>query len=382
MPMNSKRFPPGAASPQGTPDEGESAEERETATWEGPAALEVDSEELPDSVEETKVVLLPVNPHLVHVYWEIAAHDLEEVNRIFSRLGPRAQPVLRFYESAHADFDGATASNWFEVEIALGAGSWYVRLESPAKFYRIDLGLRAEGRGFRRLARSNVAETPRARPSDRREEDYLLVKGDYSPAETLATVREAKGASRSAPTHAEPYPGEAKRVQSGDASRSALTHSEPHGREENRVRSWSASRTALPFGEHSDAGESRPKGGDAWPGAPACAEQSGREESGPKGSEGWRSSPAYAQQWGEGENQPESRGGSQSAPANFRGSSPGEIGGTLEELHRLGMWEWAGFAHQAGGASEIQHAGKGRADLTELSERSFRAGVSSGRKSS
>src|SRR5208282_776691 len=120
MPMNSKRFPPGAASPQGTPDEGESAEERETATWEGPAALEVDSEELPDSVEETKAVLLPVNPHLVHVYWEIAAHDLEEVNRIFSRLGPRAQPVLRFYETAHADFDDANPSRWFEVEIALG----------------------------------------------------------------------------------------------------------------------------------------------------------------------------------------------------------------------------------------------------------------------
>jgi len=359
MPMNSKRFPPGAASPQGTPDEGESAEERETATWEGPAALEVDSEELPDSVEETKVVLLPVNPHLVHVYWEIAAHDLEEVNRIFSRLGPRAQPVLRFYETAHADFDGANASRWFEVEIALGAGSWYVRLESPARFYCIDLGLRTEGSGFRRLARSNVAEIPRVRPSDRTEESCLLVQGDYSPAETLATVREGAGAVRSAPTYAEPYSGKGKWVQGGNASRSALTYSEPPGREENRVRSWGASRIALPHGEHGDAGGSGPKGGDALPSAPACAEQ-----------------------WGEHEHERESTGGSESAPANLRGSSPGEIEGKLEELYGLGMWEWAGFAHQVGDASELQHTGRECADLTELSERSFRAGVSSGRKSS
>ena len=358
-PRNSKRFPPGAASPQGMQDEGESAEERQAGTWEGPAVYEVDSEELPDNVEETKVVLLPVNPHLVHVYWEITDHDREEVNRIFSRLGPRAQPVLRFYESAHADFDGADAARWFEVEIALGAGSWYVRLESPARFYCIDLGLRNEGGGFRRLARSNVAETPRVRPSDRIEESYLLVEGDYTPAETVATAREHRVASPSATTHAEPCSEEGKWAQGGEAPRSALTYSEPQGREENRVRNWRASGTALPYGEHGDAGEN-----------------------GPEGSEPWPSAPAYAEQWREDENEPESRSRSQSAPANLRGSSPGEMGGKLGELYGLGLWEWAGFAQQARGSSALQHAAKGRADLTDLSERSFRAGVSSGRKSS
>jgi hypothetical protein len=364
------------------PDEGESAGERETATSEGPAALEFDSEELPDSVEETKVVLLPVNPHLVHVYWEIVDHDLEEVNRIFSRLGPRAQPVLRFYESAHAYFDGANASGWFEVEIALGAGSWYVRLESTAKFCCIDLGLCIEEGGFRRLARSNVAEIPRARPSDRIEESRLLVERDYFRAETLAPVPEGSGASRSAPTYAEPYSGEGKWALGWDATRSALTYSEPHGSEENRMGNWGASETALPYGEHVDAGESGPKGSESWPSAPAWAEQWGPEESGQRGREGWRSASAYAEPWGEEENEPESRGGSESTPTNLRGPSPGEIGGKLEELYRLGLWEWAGFTHRAGGATELQHEGKDHVDLTELSERSFRAGVSSGRKSS
>jgi hypothetical protein len=224
-----------AVAPQATLDQAESAEAREAETPEGRARLECDSEELPGSDEETKVVLLPVNPYLVHVYWGIAVHDLEEVGRVFSRLGPRAQPVLRFYDITQVNFGGANASSWFDVEIALGAGNWYVHLESPAKSCCIDLGLRTAGGGFHRLARSNVAETPRACPSDKLEESYLFVEGDYIRAETPVTPGETAEVVETLPEPSfasEPRGGEGKWLEGVDASRSAPTSGESQGEEE------------------------------------------------------------------------------------------------------------------------------------------------------
>lgn len=287
-PRKSKRSPRRTHPRQASADEIKSAKERKAESPEGPAALECEWEELPDIDEETKVVLLPVNPYLVHVYWGIAANDLEELGRVFRRLGPRAQPVLRFYDITHINFDGTNAPSWFEVEIDLRAGNWYVHLQSPAKSYCIDLGLRTEGGGFHRLARSNVAETPRAWPSDKVEESYLLVEGDYPRVEAV--------------------------VPRGAAAEAAKTPPEP-----------------------SSAGK-----------------QHDGEEKGPEAKE----------------------------LRIFRTAVPGELERKLAELYRRQGWERSGFAPKAGSTSDPQPSGEERADLTELSEKNFRAGISSGRKSS
>ncbi len=84
----SKLLPRDSALPDVIPDVAESGEERDTEELYARRRLE--DEEIPGGDEETKVVLLPVNPHLLYVYWEFSARDLEEVGRVFSRLGPRA----------------------------------------------------------------------------------------------------------------------------------------------------------------------------------------------------------------------------------------------------------------------------------------------------
>ena len=292
-PTKSKRSPHGAHPPQASPDEVKSAQEWEPETPEAPAALECESEELPDMDEQTKVVLLPVNPYLVHVYWGIGANDLEEIERVSRRPGQQAQPVLRFYDITHVNFDGTSAPSWFDVEIDLRAGKWYAHLQSPAKSYCIDLGLRTEGGGFHRLARSNVAETPRAGPSDKVEESYLLVEEDY-----------------------------------------------------HRVG------TVVPPVKPADVVKTLPE-------PPSAGEQHHGEEKGPDG-----------------------RGASRSAPTGAEAAAPGEMERILEALYQRRMGERSGLAPKAGGTGDPQPPGKERADLTELSERNFRAGLSSGRKSS
>jgi hypothetical protein len=141
--------------------------------------------EFPHFHENPRVVLLPVNPYLVHVYWEVAQDDLKEIKKLLGRPALRAQPVLRFSDVTCIIFDGTNAHSQFDVDIDLGAGNWYVHLWAPGKSYFVDLGLRTQDGQFHPLARSNIAETPRAWPSGKAEETYMLVEGDYHRVEAV-----------------------------------------------------------------------------------------------------------------------------------------------------------------------------------------------------
>jgi hypothetical protein len=66
----------------------------------------------------------------------------------------------------------------------------------------------------------------------------------------------------------------------------------------------------------------------------------------------------------------------------FPTAVPGEIERKLAELYQRRLWERSGFAPKAGGTGDPQPSGKERANLTELSERNFRASLSSGWKPS
>lgn len=310
-PTKSKQSPHGAHRPQTSLDKLESLEEREAETRVRPAAMECDSEELPDSDEETKVVLLPVNPYLVHVYWGIAAYDQEELGTVLRRPGTQAQPVLRFYDVTPVNSGSTNTPSCFEVEIDLRAKNWYVHLKSPAKSYCIDLGVRTEGGGFHRLARSNVAETPPARPSDKVEESFLLVEWDYPRADTLIPP-----------------------LQSAEVIETLLKPSPigvPRGGEGKAPESRGISRSAPTYGSLQDA---------------------------------------------------ETKGLGAKEQRFSRSVSPGEIERKIAEFYQRRSWEWPTLAPNAGGTGESQPSGKERVDLTDLSERRFRAGLSSGQKSS
>ena len=135
-------------------------------------------EGLPESYDQTRVVLLPVDPYLVHVYWEIAPRDEERARRRTRTLGPRFQATLRFCDITHTVSDRSNAEGQFDVDIELGSGNWYVHLWSPEKRYFVDLGLRTEDGTFVPIARSNVVHTPRAHPSTNVDAHYMPIAVD------------------------------------------------------------------------------------------------------------------------------------------------------------------------------------------------------------
>jgi hypothetical protein len=315
-------------SPHIIPVEAGCSEEGKSEEREGRTGFEDDRQEIQGGSEETRAVLLPVNPHLVHIYWEISARDLEEIGEVFSRLGPRIQPVLRFYATAQAELDSVNSARRFEVVIALGAGKWYVRLENPANSYCIDLGLRLPGGAFHRLARSNVAEMPKACPSDRLEERYLVVEADHPPAEVVVAPEDRIAESRTVPAYAEP---------------------------QSREVTW-------------------PERVDASAPVPAYAEDPGGEGDAAADLRVSHRRPLYGEWLGDSELDRELE-----AATVPRAPLPEDMERQLAEFYEQRR-ELVWWAPGVKGKEESQTATHQCADLTELSERSFRAGLSSGQK--
>lgn len=159
----------------------------------GPAPQPLEPRDLPESYGQTRIVLLPVDPYLVHAYWEITPSRLEEVRDSLSDVHQEARGTLRFYETPGMVSGAANGRGRFDVDIDLQARNWYIHLWSPEKSYCVELGLRAEDGGFVALARSNVVQTPPAWPAVSAEDRYMLVETEQrgtvdipSPLDSIA----------------------------------------------------------------------------------------------------------------------------------------------------------------------------------------------------
>jgi len=110
---------------------------------------------------KTRLVLLAVDPYLVHAYWSVTPEALDQ-----ARTEPEeGRAVLRFFDLGE--------ESWFDVTIDLRARSTYVRLWAPDKTYFAELGLRGGEHDFISIARSNTVQTARAWPVLAVEEKFV-----------------------------------------------------------------------------------------------------------------------------------------------------------------------------------------------------------------
>ena len=149
------RAPIGASGRTGRADPGEKVAEPRAASFNGT---------LPAGYGITRIVLLPVDPYLVHVYWEVSGSGTGFVKALIEAGALRPQAVLRFHDVTAMPVGGVRAEGSFDVEVDIESRNWYVRLLSPERSYIVDLGFRGRDGRFHRIARSNRGETPRAWP--------------------------------------------------------------------------------------------------------------------------------------------------------------------------------------------------------------------------
>jgi hypothetical protein len=141
--------------------------------------------ELPVSYGITSVVLIPVEPYLANVYWDVSPSDREKIGRRLAVRSRPSQPVLRFHDVT-GHLPNKKSPDFFDIEVDLRAGNWYVHLWSPGKSYFAELGLRSATGRFFPVARSNTAEFPAAGPLEERYGRTVLLTGDNNTVNQIA----------------------------------------------------------------------------------------------------------------------------------------------------------------------------------------------------
>lgn len=147
-------------------------------------------DDLPWSYGETELVLMAVDPFLVHAYWDFSAEDWETVRH------HRGPVVLRVYDVTMIRFNGANAHSYFDVPVGLDARNWYIRLWSAEKSLCADLGWPRPDGSFETLVRSNLIQTARAGVSIFEETRWIEVR---------SSRRKRAGLIRRKPTGATPW---------------------------------------------------------------------------------------------------------------------------------------------------------------------------------
>jgi len=114
----------------------------------------------PDITDETKLFILPVDPHRIFAYWTVMISDMEKIlNRPRRKYG-ELSAIARFYDITGIEFNGNNAVCSFDLDVDLPAGKCYVPVRNSGRKYIADLGFINEYGIFYPLCRSNTTETP------------------------------------------------------------------------------------------------------------------------------------------------------------------------------------------------------------------------------
>jgi uncharacterized protein len=134
--------------------------------------------ELPDSYNETRVVLMLRDPSWAFAYWDLREAERSEFLRseVFDGL------VLRVYSMDSAETKLADARQRFDIPVTLLDSRWYINLPDQETLYRLALVALVDGRE-RSLAVSNVIAVPRGMIAETSESDEARI-GDEIIAQT------------------------------------------------------------------------------------------------------------------------------------------------------------------------------------------------------
>ena len=138
----------------------------------------VDTYELPSHYNETRLVLIPKDPHWIFAYWDIAPTSLSRLREKIKDEIDRSKLILRMYDITCINFNGNNANRTFDLEVSSNANNWYINLFCDNVSYCGEIGMRTSDGKFFPLARSNYIHVPRAAYSPRTEQIWMKVTNE------------------------------------------------------------------------------------------------------------------------------------------------------------------------------------------------------------
>jgi len=133
----------------------------EVPEGEGLRSMEEEMSSAPRPASETAVVFLPRDPQWAYVFWELSDSDRRQ-----AMADGASQLVLRVVDVTGLGAGAAHQHTMQEVVVNSHATEWYLPVPLSDRDYRVELGYRLAGGGWRSLAFSSVARVPALHPSE------------------------------------------------------------------------------------------------------------------------------------------------------------------------------------------------------------------------
>lgn len=141
---------------------------------------------LPQDYGETRIVLMPRDPHWMFTYWEITEQTAKELKSKYGEdVFLKAQGTLRMYETVNDK-----PIRFVDMAIALDTRNWYLRADKDNSAWFVELGLKTADGNFIVIAKSNVIRLPAGRVSEILDERWVMVKDE------LEKILQASGGGR------------------------------------------------------------------------------------------------------------------------------------------------------------------------------------------
>lgn len=137
--------------------------------------------DLPESYGKTESFLLPKDPVWMFLFWDIISATFDAVKSAHGQdVFAQSKSIVRVYDITDiASFDGTNANSYFDIPVVLDAGSWYINAPKGGRKYICDLGIITPSNVFIVLSRSNSTALPPGKMSDKVDEKWMLVEGEY-----------------------------------------------------------------------------------------------------------------------------------------------------------------------------------------------------------
>ncbi|WP_428896986.1 protein of unknown function (DUF4912) [Parelusimicrobium proximum] len=145
---------------------------------------------LPYTYGRTESYLLPQDPKWMFLFWDITNTTFDYIRSQNGQdIFDKSRSVVRLHDITDINFDGYNSISYTDVNVVLSARSWYLEAPDAGRKYVADIGIITESGKFILITRSNPLALPPGRVSDRVDEQWLAVQGDF---EKLLEVSGAK----------------------------------------------------------------------------------------------------------------------------------------------------------------------------------------------
>jgi hypothetical protein len=138
-------------------------------------------------LNQDRIYCLLKDPHWTFIWWELSRQTCDELFPSTteattssaagtSREVTRPQLLLRVHDITDIYFDGHNSHHVFNVGTVQARGEWYLHIPVSNRVYCAELGVSADGSGFRSVIISRPLYLPRDHPSDHIEECWGTIE--------------------------------------------------------------------------------------------------------------------------------------------------------------------------------------------------------------